>query len=123
MKNMTIYCKDFDLTSAIKDYLTDKMGVLNKFLNLNEDDLNFNCRLGKVTNSQNSGKIFYVEVSIHTPNKNYGARIEADDIYVAIDLIKDELSNNINSYKNKLRTVHKKESQKFKHDLHNLNDE
>ena len=35
MKNMTIYCKDFDLTSAIKDYLTDKMGVLNKFLNLN----------------------------------------------------------------------------------------
>lgn len=123
MKNMTIYCKDFDLTDAIKNYLTDKMIALNKFLNLHEEELSFNCRLGKVTNSQNSGKIFYTEISIHTPNKNYGARIEADDIYVAIDLIKDELSTNINSYKNKLRTIHKKESQKFKNDLHHLSDE
>lgn len=123
MKNMTIYCKDFDLTDAIKNYLTDKMIALNKFLNLNEEELSFNCRLGKVTNSQNSGKIFYTEVSVHTPNKNYGARIEADDIYVAIDLIKDELSTNINSYKDKLRTIQRKESQKFKHNLHNLTDE
>jgi ribosomal subunit interface protein len=118
MKNMTIYCKDFDLTDAIKTYLTDKMLMLNKFLNIDEDELSFNCRLGKITNSQNSGKIFYVEVSIHTPHKNYGARIESDDIYVAIDLIKDELSSNITSYKNKLRTIHKKESQKFKQELH-----
>ena len=123
MKNMTIYCKDFDLTSAIKAYLIDKMNTLNKFLNISEDDLNFNCRLGKVTNSQHSGKIFYIEISIHTPNKNYGARVEADDVYVAIDLIKDELGANISSYKDKLRTLQKKESQKFKQDLHSISDE
>jgi ribosomal subunit interface protein len=123
MKNITIYCKDFDLTDSIKSYLTDKITMLNKFLNTDEGEVSFNCRLGKTTNNHNSGKIFYVEVSVHTPPKNYGARIEADDIYVAIDLIKDELSANINNYKDKLRTLHKKESQKFKQDLHSIQDE
>ncbi len=114
MKNLTIFCKDFELTDAIKNYLEEKLFSLNKYLHLEDGEASFNVRLGKTSNSHNHGKIFYAEVSIHTPEKNYGGRIEAEDIYVAIDLLKDELAGNITHYKDKSRTLAKKEAQEFK---------
>ncbi len=117
MKNLTIHCKDFDLTDAIKNYLTEKLSHLLRYLHHNEDDISFNCRLGKVANSKEKGKIYYVEISIHTPDKNYGSRIEAENTYEAIDLIKDDLASNITHHKDKMRTLNKKMAQEFKEEL------
>ena len=118
MKNFTIYCRDFDLTEAIQTYAEEKMAYLYKYLNQDEEHVSFNFRLGKTSNSHGHGKIFFAEVSIHTPDKNYGGRIEADDVYAAIDLLKDELAGNITHYRDKTRTLEKKAAQKFKEELH-----
>lgn len=120
MKNLTIVCKDFELTDAIKAYLEDKMSYLYRYIKGDEDSINFNCRIGKVANSRINGKIYYAEVSIHTPEKNFGARVEAEDTYTAIDLLKDELSGNITHYKDRTRTLHKKDAQKFKEELRGI---
>ncbi|MCE2705549.1 MAG: ribosome-associated translation inhibitor RaiA [Proteobacteria bacterium] len=120
MKNLTIICKDFELTDAIRNYLEDKMSYLYRYIKAEEESISFNCRLGKVANSRVNGKIYYAEVSIHTPEKNYGGRVEAEDTYIAIDLLKDELSGNITHYKDRTRTLHKKDAQKFKEELHSL---
>ena len=114
MKNFTIYCKDFDLTDAIKQYAEDKMNSLHKYLNQDEDLVTFNFRIGKTSNSHNNGKIYFAEVSIHTPDKNYGGRIEEENIYTAIDLLKDELAENIKHHREKSRTLSRREAQKFK---------
>lgn len=119
MKKITILCKDFDLTDAIKTYVEEKMDSLTKYLGHNEE-VSFNFRLGKVSNSHNNGKIFYAEVSIHTPEKNYGGQVEADDVYVAIDLLKDELAGNIKHHRDKSRTLSIKDAQKFKQAIHNV---
>jgi ribosomal subunit interface protein len=118
MKNFTIFCKDFELTEAIQAYAEEKMAYLYRYLNYDENHVSFNFRLGKISNSHEHGKIFFAEVSIHTPEKNYGGRIEADDVYAAIDLLKDELSGNITHYRDKTRTLDKKAAQKFKEALH-----
>lgn len=120
MKNFTIYCKDFDLTDAIKQYSEEKMKSLYKYLSHDEEQAVFNFRLGKVSNSHNNGKIYYAEVSIHTPEKNYGGRVEAESVYVAIDLLKDELANNITQHRQKVRTLSRHEAQKFKQDLQHI---
>jgi len=120
MKNLTIYCKDFDLTDAIKVYAEEKMAHLYKYFNHDEEEISFNLRLGKVSNSRNQGKIFYAEVSVHSPEKNFGGRIEEEDIYAALDLLKDELARNIRDYKDKVRTLTKKDAQKFKQELHEV---
>ena len=91
-----------------------------KYIALDEDLVSFNCRIGKIANSREKGKIYYAEVSIHTPEKNYGSRVEAEDTYIALDLLKDELANNITSHKDKTRTLHKREAQKFKQDIHDI---
>lgn len=120
MKNLTIYCKDFELTEAIKGYVEDKMAYLFKYISCSDDTVSFNCRLGKVANSKEKGKIYYAEVSIHTPEKNYGGRVEAEDTYVALDLLKDELAGNITHYKEKMRTLQKRDAQKFKQEIQSV---
>lgn len=118
MKNMTIFCKDFELTQSIKAHVEDKLSSLYKFLNHQAELTNFNIRLGRTTNHQNHGKIFYAEASVRTPEKNYGGRIEEEDIYAAIDLLKDELSINITEHRSKTRTLDRKNAIKFKEQLH-----
>ena len=76
--------------------------------------------VGKPLSEYVNGKIYYAEVSIHTPEKNFGARVEAEDTYTAIDLLKDELSGNITHYKDRTRTLHKKDAQKFKEELRGI---
>lgn len=120
MKNLTVYCKDFELTDAMKLFAEEKISSLYKYLSQDEDKVSFNLRLGKVSNHHNNGKIYYAEISVHTPEKNYGGRIEAEDFYVAIDLLKDELTGNITQYKDKIRTLSKKEAQKFKQEIHSV---
>ncbi|MDQ5920590.1 MAG: putative sigma-54 modulation protein [Pseudomonadota bacterium] len=118
MKNLTVFCKDFELTEAIKNYLEDKLSSLYKYImHKDEDQISFNARLGKVSNHHNHGKIFYVEVSVHTPEKNYGVRIEAEEIYAAIDILKDELAENITNYKEKSRDLERRQALKFKQDI------
>ena len=120
MKNLIIHCKDFELTDAIKLYAEEKMSVLFKFLNFSEDEVRFNLRLGKTSKHHSNGKIFYAELSISAPHKNYEATIESDDTYVAIDLLRDEMAENIRAYKDKKLTVSRHEAQKFKEELHQV---
>ena len=120
MKNLTIVCKDFDLTEAIKLYATEKMAALNKFFPENGAHASFNLRLGKTTNSHVNGKIFYVDVSIKTPEKNFGALVEAEDIYVALDQLKDDLAHNIAHYKDKSHSNSIRSARKFKQELHTV---
>ena len=120
MKNLSILCKDFDLTDAIKLYATEKMSALDKYFPESGAAASFNLRLGKVSNSHNSGKIFYAEVSIKTPEKNFGALVESEDIYAAIDQLKDDLAHNIAHYKDKEHTKNIRSARKFKEELHTV---
>ena len=117
MKNLTTVCKDFELTDALKSYLEEKLSSLYKYLNEDESLITFNARLGKTSNHHNHGKIYYVEVSVHSPSKNYGGRIEAEDVYAGIDLIKDELAHNITHHKEKVRDVSRRDELKFKQEI------
>ncbi len=113
---ITIFCKDFEVTEAIKAYVTDKIESLSKYIS-SDQEVTGNVRLGKITNAHQHGKIYFAEASIHTEAKNYGIRVESDDVYTAVDLLKDGLANNITTYKDKQRTLHKKDAEKFKHEL------
>ncbi len=117
MKNLSILCKDFDLTDAIKEYATEKFSSLNKYLPEQGTTADLNLRMGKVSNHQHNGKIFYAELSIKTPEKNFGALVEAEDIYAAIDLLKDDLAHNIAHYKDKSHTKDIRSARKFKQEL------
>ena len=66
---ISIYCKDFDLTDAIKLHLELRMKAVISYIR-SSDDVLFKCRLGLVSNSHNKGDLFYCEVSIVSSVKN-----------------------------------------------------
>jgi ribosomal subunit interface protein len=120
MKNLTILSKDFNLTDGIKLYATEKLSALNKYFSGNGANAAFNLRIGKITNSQHNGKIFYAEASIKTPEKNFGALVESEDIYTALDQLKTDLSNNVAQYKDKAHSKNIRSARKFKEELQTL---
>lgn len=117
MTNISIVCKDFELTDSIKIYVQEKMSSLNKFFNIESDSIIFKIKLGKTTNKQSHGKIFFIDVGIKTPKKNFGCYEESEDIYVAVDRVKDELSRSIIQFKNKVISTSRREDKKIKNEL------
>ena len=109
MKNLNIYSKDIDVNSSIEDYIQKRIDSLDKlFKGQNFKEIKADYRIGKVSNSKHSGDKYFAEVNISTPKKNYGARSENDDLYEAIDSLREELFNKISGFKDKKRTLFRK---------------
>jgi len=100
--NIIIKGTNLELHNDLKDYAEEKVGGLKKFL---EDiDLNGNrvvarIELAKTTQHHQQGDIYKAEVNLQLPKKMFRSVVESDDIYKAIDDVKDELKIMINEYK------------------------
>ena len=112
MRNLNINATNIEMTEAIKQYFTDKINSLDKFLNQNDESIKCSARVRKEMGK--TGDIFKAEVSIHTSGKNFGAVSEKEDLYAAIDDVKDMVERKIVSYKDKKRSIFKKGAIKVK---------
>ena len=71
------------VTDAIKDYITEKLGRLDKYFK--NDELNVNVLI-KVKGFNQT-----IEVTIPTPNFTIRNEESAEDLYAAIDLVTDKI--------------------------------
>lgn len=93
---------NLELTQSIKDYVEEKIGGLEKFF---DQILEARVEVGITTKHHQKGKIFRAEVNLEVPKK-YIIRAEAerDDLYMAINEVKDELQRQIKKYKERMRS-------------------
>ncbi|PIR74872.1 MAG: ribosomal subunit interface protein [Candidatus Magasanikbacteria bacterium CG10_big_fil_rev_8_21_14_0_10_47_10] len=99
---MTINTKaiGMDMTDAINRYAREKAESVEKFFdNIQQIDVTF----GSLSNHHNKGKIFFAEMNVHVPGKNVFVKKEADDLYKAIDKVKDHLKVEFEKMKGKMR--------------------
>jgi len=90
------------LTPAIRQYLEDKIGGLEKFIKkIDPNTVEARAEVGMVTRGQSQGEIFRAEVNLNLNGRIIRAEQTAESLYAAIDLVKDELSDEIKSYKEK----------------------
>ena len=80
---ITISGKDFKLTPAIKQYVTEKFTKLGKF---NPDVTRIGVELD-VDHNVTKGKKFRVEVWVYLPSKTIEAGLKAEHMEEAIDLV------------------------------------
>lgn len=92
---------NMDLTDAIKDYATKKVEALEKYLQ-DFDPIDVSIEVGQTTRGQNKGPIFRAEVNLNVPGALMRAEETAEDLYEAIDKVKDSLQRQITDLKNKL---------------------
>lgn len=106
-----ILTKNIELTPAIRDYVEKRVTNLGKLLNKIEDEggeVLINFEVGKSTNHHKAGEYFHTDCSIKIKGNNYYASSDKEDLYEAIDAVKDSLFNKISKEKDKKQTLFKR---------------
>lgn len=114
--NIKIKGVDIEVTEALQSYASKKIGeVLEKFTNsINQKNVLVDVELSKTTNHHNSGEMYKASTSITGLHKNLFVEAVRDDLYAAIDELKDKIAENLAEQKDKKHTMSYKFAKKFK---------
>ncbi len=89
-----------DLTSELKQYIQEKVDMLEKYLG-DIQVLNCDVEVGLIKRGANSGKIYRAEINLELPGDLLRVEKEEESLYKAIDKVKDHLTRSIKRYKEK----------------------
>jgi ribosomal subunit interface protein len=89
---------NLELTEAIENYTREKIGMLEKFLKNIELPQSARIEIGKTSDHHKKGKIFFAEVNLELPHRMLRASVDAEDLYEAIDRVKEALEREILRY-------------------------
>lgn len=112
--NTNIKATNVELTPAINDYLNKKIAAFDKLINQNDESAALNVVLAKITRHHQKGDIFKAEMNLHISGKVLQASSEEQDIFAAIDLVKDEMMRELKSHKDKRIGILKRGGAKVK---------
>ena len=92
------------LTPAISDYIYSKLSHLDK-ITKNFDDTMADVEVGKSTNHHKSGDYFFAEINLRMDGRVFHETIDDENLYAAIDLVKDNMEENLVSYLKRKNTL------------------
>lgn len=113
---LNINAVEMELTPAIRSYVEKKFNLLKKFL-VKKDYMNTvlaKVEIGKTTKHHNSGLLFKAEAHLKVGRDSFNASSVQEDLYAAVDLVKDELEREIVSKKDRAQTLKTRGGRKLK---------
>lgn len=102
-----------ELTDAIKNYVGVKLDGISKLFS-RPDEVLVEIEVGKDSQHHAKGEVFKAEANIRADGRQYYVVVMKDDLYAAIDELKDELTEKIKSSKEKSRSSFRKGASKVK---------
>lgn len=94
-----------DMSPSISQYIEEKIGGLDKFLEKFDQNLiRADVEISRTAHDQRRGDIFRIEVNLSIAGHLIRVDQTEESLMAAIDLAKDELSREIRQYKNKRET-------------------
>ncbi|HBB56512.1 TPA: ribosome-associated translation inhibitor RaiA [Patescibacteria group bacterium] len=115
--NINIKATNIELTPELKNYVEQKVNVLEKHIYHEIDDsVKAWVEVGKISEHHQKGDVYRAEIQIHIPRNAKGARAEAThyDIFAAIDKAQDEIKIEIEKEKNKKVSLARRGGRLFK---------
>lgn len=107
---INIKATNIELNDALRIWVQEKIGELEKFLGVFGSESSFKggkekgeawVEIGKTTRHQLKGDVFRAEVQLYLPKKSLRAEAIDIDLRAAINTVKDELQREIKRYKGK----------------------
>jgi ribosomal subunit interface protein len=98
--NIRIKGTNISLTPAISDYIAKRLEKASSLLG-NDPSIQCDVEVGRSAGHQSKGEVFRAEVHIVGPGKNMYASSDKEDLYVAIDDVRDEIIREITAAKGK----------------------
>lgn len=113
---ITIKTTNLELTSEIEDYINEKIGGIEKFEESLGDAAIARVEIGIINLHHRKGDIFRAEANISAPGlaKILRSVAERENVFVAIDEVKDELQREIKKHKGKITAKQRRGAQAFK---------
>lgn len=115
--------KNIELTEAIKDYVSKKVTNLEKLLSSLEiggGEVMVDFEVVKTTNHHKAGEIFHASCMINIAGKKFYGKSDHEDLYSAIDEVKETLFNEIQKNKDRRQTLFKRGAMSVKKMLKGL---
>lgn len=114
--NIKIKGVDIEVTEAIKVYATKKIyEALEKFVEEGkEKNILVEVELSKTSNHRSNGDIYKASAKVSGIHKNIFMETVKDDLYTAIDSLKDKLNENVSQMKDKKKTLSHRIALRFK---------
>jgi len=112
---LNILATNIRLTKAISEYVTAKVMQFEKLLGKKGDiEVLVEVEVGKVSKHHKSGDVFRAEVNLTRKGKLFRAESTKDDLYKAIDSVKNLVLKELRRNKDKKASVKKRGEQKVK---------
>lgn len=97
MKNITFQALQIKMTNAIEKYIRKRLDGFEKLLHVNSDNVDtLGCHVRirrEMAEHHKKGKdVYHVDATIEHNGQSYRADANRDDLYTAIDEVKDDLS-------------------------------
>lgn len=111
------------LTPATSDYIDKKIADIEKFVDKEDESTTVHVEIEKTTAHHHAGDIFRAEINLHIAGKSLRAEATKEDLYAALDEVKDEIIRELSSHKTKKQTLVKKGGRLFKSRLRGFSQE
>jgi len=109
--------KNIKLTDAIKDYALKRVSNLEKLLSGIENkggEVIVLFEVGRSTNHHKLGEVFHADCLIKIDGREFYGSADKEDLYQAIDAVKDSLYNEISRNKNRQQTLFRRGAKSVK---------
>jgi putative sigma-54 modulation protein len=112
---ITLKARNMTLTPAISEYAEKKIGSLSKFINAKDTSAIADIEVERASDHHQGGEqAFQVEVNLHIAKHQLRAEASHQDLYAAIDVIKDDLARELKTAQKKKIVMERKGGQKIK---------
>lgn len=105
---INLQAKNMDLTPAIHKYVLKRITNLEKLLTNIENKqgkVMANFEVSRSTNHHKSGDVFHADCLINIDGKEFYSSADKEDLYEAVDSVRDSLYAEINKSKDRRQTL------------------
>ena len=103
-----------EITEAIHSYTMEKVRPLEKLVARDDTSAKLSIELSKASNHHVNGQVFQAEALLHIRGKDTALKTTQDDLYKAIDVLKDMLVRELSQHKDKERSLVRRSAHKVK---------
>ncbi|GEM_PF-417075 len=103
---INLQASNMELTPAIEQYFSAK--ILSEVQKFHVPIIKIDAEVEKTTHHHAKGQVFRAEVNIHTAGKLVRAEVTHEDLYAAIDKLKDTVFREIRDLKDREDASRKK---------------
>lgn len=102
------------LDDKLRDYIEKKLAGVEKFIDPEDTSVMCDVEVARTTAHHRTGDVFRAEFHIHVAGRYLTAVSEKDNLFSALDEVKDEISHSLKAYKTKKDTLLRRGSAKIK---------